>query len=521
MTTIDDHVYKTLLESTKAIPWQLDWDTKLFSYIGPQIEELLGWEQSSWVTAQDWIDRIHAEEREAVANYCVFQSEHGIDHEADYRALKADGSFVWVRDVVHVIRENGVTTKLIGFIFDISARKENEIELEEAKKAAEVAAIAKATFLAHMSHEIRTPMNAIMGFSQLGLEENDPAKLRDCLNKVHASSINLLGIINDILDFSKIEAGKLELENSSFDIRRMISDTRDVLEFSASCKGLELSFMMSADLPYRVLGDSLRLRQVLTNLISNAIKFTKKGEIACNVKLVNRLNGLLTLRFSVTDCGIGMTPEQQKRLFQPFSQGDSSTTREYGGTGLGLAICRQLVQLMGGEIGVDSTPGKGSTFSFTVKVKEDPRDQAPASKHIEQQGKTHFGGMKVLLVEDNELNQILMEAQLKKLGIDVTSVDNGRQALELLSRKAAFDVVLMDIQMPEMDGYEVTRKIRNDLSLSDLPIVALTAHAVDDKRRQCIASGMNGIITKPIDTKVMCETLGTFSNITSGSKDCR
>jgi len=513
MTSTNDRVYKTLLESTKAIPWQIDWDTKLFSYIGPQIEELLGWEQSSWVSAQDWIDRIHPDERKAVANYCISQSANGVDHEMDYRALKADSSYIWVRDVVHVIRENGVTTKLIGFMFDISPRKEMEIQLLEAKKAAEAATKAKADFLANMSHEIRTPMNAIVGFSELGQTETDPAKLHNYLDVIHTSSTHLLAIINDILDFSKIDAGKLELNDTAFDIRRLIADIQEIMALSASRKGLTLSFMLSADLPNRMVGDTLRLKQILTNLISNAIKFTKSGEIVCSIKRVSRSSDQLTLQFSVADPGIGMTPEQQKNLFQPFSQADSSTTREQGGTGLGLAICRQLVQLMGGKISVNSELGKGSTFSFTAIMKEDQSARVTRPKNTKHQVNTDLNGMRVLLVEDNKVNQTLTAAQLKAGNIEVTTVDDGRQALELLAQNTVFDAVLMDIQMPEMDGYKVTRIIRNKFKLTNLPIIALTAHVAENKRQQCIDSGMNAIITKPVEVEVMYETLANYKHV--------
>jgi len=522
MTSINDRVYKTLLESTKAIPWQIDWGTKQFSYVGPQIEQLLGWTQSSWVSAQDWIDRIHADEREAVASYCIAQSENGIDHEADYRALKADGSFVWVRDVVHVIRENGVTTHLIGFIFDISARKETEMQLLQAKKAAEVAAIAKSAFLANMSHEIRTPMNAIIGFSRLGLRESRPAKLRDYLAKIHSSSVNLLGIVNDILDFSKIEAGRLNLDIAPFDIGQLIAEVREITQLAASEKGLELSFMLAADLPPRMRGDDLRLRQVLTNLISNAIKFTKEGEIVCSVKIVSRQDDRLVLKFIVSDPGIGMSEEQQAKLFQPFTQGDGSTTREFGGTGLGLAICRQLVQLMGGEIGVESEPGQGSAFSFTVAVavQEDLGEGQAASGGVERLS-AELDGARVLLVEDNEINLALTVEQLKEYGVEVTPVAGGQQALDLLARDTSFDVVLLDIQMPGIDGYEVARRIRIGLGLTETPIIAFTAHLLGNVRHQCAEAGIDDIIAKPVDVTTMIRVLAAHSNTPLRSAMCR
>ena len=366
MLLTDSHFYKTLLESTLAIPWQIDWKTKQFIYIGPQIEKLLGWKQASWVSAQDWIDRIHPEEREAVASYCISQSEKGSDHEADYRALKADGTWVWVRDVVHVVRHKGETTHLIGFMFDISARKEIEMQIVAAKQETEAALDSKATFLAYMSHEIRSPLNVIIGFSKLGLEESRPEKLNDYLNRVYTSSLHLLGIINNILDFSKIDANKLELEMRHFHLGDLIVEIQKEMELFSSRKELTLKFMLSLDLPEYLYGDALRIKQVLINLISNAIKFTRQGEVICSIKLLSHSDDMLNIHFSISDTGIGLSPEQQEKLFQPYSQVDSSTAREFGGTGLGLNICKQLVELMGGQITVESELDQGSTFSFSI-----------------------------------------------------------------------------------------------------------------------------------------------------------
>lgn len=409
---------------------------------------------------------------------------------------------------------DGRVTNYVASFSDITEYKKLEAVTLAAKEEAEVAAKAKSDFLANMSHEIRTPMNAIIGFSHLGLEENAPEKLREYLEKVHSSSTSLLGIINDVLDFSKIEAGKLEIEAAPFQLSQFIGEIREMMEISAETDGLVLEFDVSEDLPENLLGDSLRIRQVLTNLLSNAIKFTTQGSIRATVELASRQGDQLMLRFSVRDHGIGISPEQQEKLFQPFSQADSSTTRKYGGTGLGLAISSKLVQMMGGEIHVDSESGKGSTFAFTVALQEN-RAALPADASEQVQGgqnaAARLAGMRVLLVEDNSLNQMLAQALLIKVGVEVTIANHGREALDMLANGYVPDVVLMDIQMPEMGGHEATALIRTELNMTELPIIAMTAHAMSEEWQRCQDSGMNDIVTKPINVKVLYETLEKYA----------
>ena len=389
-------------------------------------------------------------------------------------------------------------------------------EYMAAKETAEAATKAKSEFLANMSHEIRTPMNAIIGFSHLGLEESRLDTMHDYFDKIHSSSTSLLGIINDILDFSKIEAGKLEIVRVPFQLSQFIKDIHKITAlYNNKADKVKINFSLVENLPDCVLADSLRLQQILTNLISNAIKFTTQGDINIHVSIVSREASELTLHFSITDQGIGITKEQQLKLFQPFIQADTSTTRKYGGTGLGLAISKQLVDMMGGEISVQSQLGQGSTFSFTLPVKEIflSKEQLQLKDVEQNQTTAKLAGMQVLLVEDNKINQMVARTILEKYGIDVIIASHGQEAVELLSVFYDFDVVLMDIQMPELDGYEATTIIRTELNLSKLPIIAMTAHAMSEEKQRCLEIGMNDIITKPIDVKVLCSTLAMYSRV--------
>jgi signal transduction histidine kinase/DNA-binding response OmpR family regulator/HPt (histidine-containing phosphotransfer) domain-containing protein len=527
-------------------------------------------------------------------------------------------------------------------------------DLEEARRAAEQATLAKSSFLANMSHEIRTPMNAILGMSYLALQSGLSAKQHNYVHKVHAAAESLLGIINDILDFSKIEAGKLDVESIPFDLNAVMGNLAGMIGLKAEEKGLELVFVQPPDLPAALMGDPSRLMQVLINLANNAVKFTERGEVVVALQVVQRDVASVSLRFEVQDCGIGMSPEQQQRLFQPFSQADASTSRRYGGTGLGLAISRHLVELMGGELGVESALGTGSRFHFGLRfglqpgavpaahapppallgrralvVDDNPRardtiaamaqmlglrvdaesggleavrrvaladacddpyevllldwkmpgmdgaecaralsdlrqprhpmprlvvmtsfsredvqhrvdgagvvvgallnkpvipstliDACKAALGLAQPAPTRgaqrtdsmlgrlgaLAGARILLVEDNAINQELAADLLSRAGIDVSVASNGQEALDMLAQQP-FDGVLMDCQMPVMDGYAATRALRKQPQWRDLPVIAMTANAMVGDRDQAIAAGMNDHIAKPIQVQDMFATL--------------
>ena len=432
-------------------------------------------------------------------------------YECEVRMRHRNGSWVWILDRGKVVEwsQEGAPLLMLGTHQDITARKQNEALLVEARHLAEAANRAKSAFLANMSYEIRTPMNAVLGLTQLVLDSELQPEQREMLDMVHASAKSLLGILNDILDYSKVESGRLELEQHPLNLRQLLQNFVSLFTNQLTGKNLTLKLHVAPDVPPLLIGDELRLSQVVGNLLSNAIKFTEKGGIDVHVEVAARGEAQVTLRFCVRDTGIGLAREQLDRLFQAFSQADPSITRKYGGTGLGLTISHRLVSLMGGDLTVSSVPGQGTAFSFTV-ILGLPRDNEPsgAVTHAST-ANLRFDGISVLLVEDNFFNAQVAEKFLSRRGACVTLARDGQEGVDWV-RRQRFDAVLMDLHMPKMDGFEATRQIRAEFAGLEIPIIAMTAAVMPEDRLRCAEVGMSDFVAKPMDSEDLLRCLARW-----------
>jgi PAS domain S-box-containing protein len=514
--------FRQLAENIREVFWMMPPSADEILYVGPAYEQVWGRTcDSLYQNPMSWIDAIHPDDLEQAHLFFAKQIK-GEPVESEYRIRTPDGQEKWIRDRAFPVRdEAGQLIRVVGIAEEITERKRHEEELIQARQGADAANRAKSRFLANMSHEIRTPMNGVIGMVQLLLETDLTSEQRQYGEVAQSSGRTLLALIDDVLDLSKIEARKVTLENLSFNLPDTVEDVIQLLRLQAAAKGLDFAGRVSPATPSHLRGDSRRLRQVLTNLCSNAIKFTERGAVSVEAALQSQAGGTATVRFSVHDTGIGIRADQVGKLFAPFAQADTSTTRKYGGTGLGLAISRQLVEMMGGAIGVDSREGHGSTFWFTAILELAPPGQGQSAAEVagRRLGTRRASTVpertaRILIAEDNVTNRQVALAQLRKLGYKPSAVTNGAEAVEAV-RDGNYDLVLMDCEMPVMDGFEATIRIRESL-LPGIPIIALTADAMADDRDRCLRVGMNDYLAKPVELRLLEDVLAKWLSVSGG-----
>jgi PAS domain S-box-containing protein len=500
---------EVLLEATPTAIYLKDSNGRYLRF-NKAFEDLFGIERSQWIGKSVFElvpgeagKMMHANDLELFARRTV----------QTYEATFINRRTGAVREGVYwkapLVNSHGEVTALVGTILDITDKNRTEQELRDARRVAEAASQAKSDFLANMSHEIRTPMNGVIGMTDLALDTDLSAAQREYLSIVKSSAQSLMVILNDILDFSKIEAGKLNIESVEFSVVSLVEETLKAIAARTEKKQLYLRHEISSGLPAIVLGDPVRIRQVLTNLCDNAIKFTATGGLQVGVAGALQSGDRLELKISVADTGIGIPLEKQAGIFEAFNQADTSTTRQFGGTGLGLTICARLVELMGGRIWVESSPGRGSTFSFTVLVRRDVEDSrlSLTASNTPQPAPAATPPCRVLLVEDHPINQMLATTLLQKWGHIVVLARNGREAVDLFPSQQ-WDLILMDMQMPVMGGLEATRLIRaSEAGRARTPIVAMTANAMDADRQACLDAGMDDHLAKPFNSAALAALL--------------
>lgn len=492
-------LYKQLVEEAGDIIFRTD-PNGLISYMNPigihilerSEEELLG---------KHYTELIGKDYRDLSMSLFNDQLQKGeLTSYQEFPYQVGFGKSIWFGQNINLLVENKKLKGVQVVARDITERKKFEAELLKAKELAEASEMAKEKFLANMSHEIRTPMNAIYGLANILKDKDFSKEDLESVLAINHSADNLIRIINDILDFSKIESGNVQLEQASFNLKDVISGVQQTLNLEAVEKQVILNTIIEPQVPEVFIGDEGRLRQILLNLINNAIKFTEEGRVDTRVSVLQQTSSSCTLLFQVKDTGIGIPEKKLKSIFRSFTQASDETSRKYGGTGLGLTIAKELIELQSGAIDVQSVEGEGSTFTFSIKFALDTNIRAAKPEKVEQYTYRELTAYRFLMAEDNPMNQLLARKVFAKWNCSIDFANNGKLAIAKLSEQA-YDLVLMDLQMPEMDGYQATKYIRKELTgvVSDIPIIAITAHALSGESEKCISIGMNDYISKPFD----------------------
>jgi hypothetical protein len=490
--------FELLERFCEDVIWSMDPMGRI-TYCSPSVRAMRGF--SAEEVERQTIDDILPPESAALAKARLMDMATGTNRKGQLLELeqrRKDGSTLWTEVSANPIYGNdGALLGIVGVTRDMTARREMEEELRRARAEAEAANQAKSEFLATMSHEIRTPMNGVIGMAQLLRDEPLSPSQAAHVEALCAAGEALKVLLNDILDLSKLEAGRLELEVRDFAVRELVAQVADLMRQGCDDKGLALDCQVADDVPARLAGDPLRLRQILVNLLGNAVKFTERGRVAVSVRLVERDGTTVRLAFEVADTGIGISPQAMERLFQTFGQGDSSIARRFGGSGLGLGICKRLVELHGGHIAVDSAEGRGSRFQVELPLAV---ARSAADAETDGQEPAALPRLSILCAEDNLVNQKVVEGYFRRRGHAVALVADGEAAVAAVAQAGPFHVVLMDMRMPGMSGLEATQRIRAlPAPKGAVPIIALTANAFPTDAEACLAAGMDGFVSKPVD----------------------
>jgi len=472
-------------------PFRVEW-------IGGQFEAITGYTIDELFAAGCWLPLTHPDDRDQMFSG-LMQLTPGQEHHAEFRLVRKDGSLRWIREASRCLQDTDdqALLRLYGTCRDVTQRKQHEAALQQTCQAAEEASRSKSAFLSTVSHEIRSPLNGIMGMAQLLRTTEITDEQTQYLRMLEDSAHTLLALLNDILDVSRVEAGRLPIEQVPFRLDELLQQTIEQYRPVAHAQGLAVELEQDPSLPDLVLGDPLRIKQILLNLVGNAVKFTRQGSILISSSQARAADGAPRLRLTVSDTGIGIQPEALTRIFEQFTQADRSTSRLYGGSGLGLAICRQLAELMEGTVTVESIPGQGSSFQVDLPLRVAAADAVPVSRgpFVEQ---ASLAPLRILLAEDQEVGRIFVTTVLRRRGHEVTAVADGQQAVQLLAEQP-FDLILLDLQLPDMAGEEVLRRLPQVGAGRRVPVVALTAHALAGDRERLLQSGFDGYCPKPLE----------------------